>query len=136
MLARPVRLGVALLLTLAVSACAGRGGIPREPFSDVPVPASFIPYSDQWVLIRTPQATAARLIYMTELNAEGALTAARELLVANGWSAGLLNRGTTPDGYKLVVVELGKAADTIRLTVREGANATHVELAVARVIPR
>ena len=124
---------LSLGLTLALGGCAGRGGIPREPFPDVPVPASFIPYSDQWVRIRSDQADVARLIYMTELDVEGAAVAVRDLLLKNGWTPVLTNRATTPDGYKVTVVDFKKDTDTIRATTREGANATHVELSVARL---
>lgn len=125
-----------LALALALTACAGRGGIPREPFPDVPVPASFIPYSDQWVRIRSDQADVARLIYMSELDVEGAAAAVRELLLKNGWTLVLTNRTKTPDGYKVTIMDFGKEADTIRLTSREGVNATHVELSVARLTRR
>ncbi len=125
-----------LALALALTACAGRGGIPREPFPDVPVPASFIPYSDQWVRIRSAQADVARLIYMSELDVEGAGAAVRELLLKNGWTLVLTNRTKTPDGYKVTIMDFGKEADTIRLTAREGVNATHVELSVARMTRR
>jgi hypothetical protein len=125
-----------LALALALTACAGRGGIPREPFPDVPVPASFIPYSDQWVRIRSNQADVARLIYMSELDVEGAAAAARDLLLAKDWALLLTNRTKTPDGYKVTIMDFGKEADTIRLTTREGVNATHVELSVARLTRR
>ncbi|MBI2153710.1 MAG: hypothetical protein HYU24_08390 [Candidatus Rokubacteria bacterium] len=133
MLDRRHRALLPLALTLALSACAGRGGIPREPFPDVPVPASFIPYSDQWVRIRSEQADVARLIYMTQLDVEGAAAALRDLLLKNGWALLLTNRTRTSDGYKVTILDFGKEADTVRATAREGASATHVELSVARV---
>ncbi|MEK7363596.1 MAG: hypothetical protein AAB016_06440 [candidate division NC10 bacterium] len=136
MLDRRCQVLLPLALALALTACAGRGGIPREPFPDVPVPASFIPYSDQWVRIRSNQADVARLIYMSELDVEGAAGAVRELLVKNGWTLLLTNRTKTPDGYKVTIMDFGKEADTIRLTTREGVNATHVELSVARLTRR
>ena len=136
MLDRRCQVLLPLALALALTACAGRGGIPREPFPDVPVPASFIPYSAQWVRIRSAQADVARLIYMTELDVEGAGAAVRELLLKNGWTLVLTNRTKTPDGYKVTIMDFGKEADTIRLTAREGANATHVELSVARMTRR
>ena len=136
MLDRRCRVLLPLALALALTACAGRGGIPREPFADVPVPASFIPYSDQWVRIRSAQADVARLIYMSELDVEGAAGAVRELLLKNGWTLVLTNRTKTPDGYKVTIMDFGKEADTIRLTAREGVNATHVELSVARMTRR
>ena len=136
MLDRRCQVLLPLALALALTACAGRGGIPREPFGDVPVPASFIPYSDQWVRIRSAQADVARLIYMSELDVEGAGAAVRELLLKNGWTLVLTNRTKTPDGYKVTIMDFGKEADTIRLTAREGANATHVELSVARMTRR
>ena len=123
-------------LALALTACAGRGGIPREPFPDVPVPASFIPYSDQWVRIRSAQADVARLIYMSELDVEGSAAAVRDLLLKDGWTLLLTNRTRTPDGYKATIMDFGKGADTIRLTTREGVYATHVELSVARLTRR
>ncbi len=136
MLDRRRRIVLPLVLALALSACAGRGGIPREPFPDVPVPASFIPYSDQWVRIRSDQTDVARLIYMSELDVEGAAAAAHDLLVKNGWAILLTNRTRTADGYKVTVMDFGKEADTIRLTTREGVNATHVEFSVARITRR
>ncbi|MBI3030645.1 MAG: hypothetical protein HYY64_14150 [Candidatus Rokubacteria bacterium] len=136
MLDRRPRVLLPLALALALTACAGRGGIPREPFGDVPVPASFIPYSDQWVRIRSDRADVARLVYMTELDVEGAAAAARDLLLAKDWTLLLTNRTKTPDGYKATIMDFGKAADTIRLTAREGVNATHVELSVARLTRR
>lgn len=136
MLDRRCRVLLPLALALALTACAGRGGIPREPFPDVPVPASFIPYSDQWVRIRSNQADVARLIYMSELDVEGAAAAVRELLVKNGWTLVLTNRTRTPDGYKVTIMDFGKEADTIRLITREGVHATHVELSVARITRR
>ncbi|KRT75087.1 MAG: hypothetical protein XU13_C0005G0040 [Candidatus Rokubacteria bacterium CSP1-6] len=136
MLDRRCQVLLPLSLALALTACAGRGGIPREPFPDVPVPASFIPYSDQWVRIRSAQADVARLIYMSELDVEGAAAAARDLLLAKDWALLLTNRTKTPDGYKVTIMDFGKEADTIRLTAREGVNATHVELSVARMTRR
>lgn len=125
-----------LALALALTACASRGGIPREPFPDVPVPPSFIPYSGDWVRIRSEQADVARLIYMTQLDVESAAAAVRELLLQNGWTLLLTNRTKTPDGYKVTVLDFGKGSDTIRAKAREGASATHVDLAVARVTRR
>lgn len=136
MLHRRTRVLLALLLALALTACAGRGGIPREPYPDIPVPDSFLPYSDQWVRISTRQTDVSRLIYMTPLDVEGAASAVRDLMVKNGWKVLLTNRTKTPDGYKVTVVDFGKEADTVRVTAREGANATHVELSVARVTRR
>jgi hypothetical protein len=130
------RVVLPLVLALALTACAGRGGIPREPFPDVPVPASFIPYSDQWVRIRSAQADVARLIYMSELDVEGTAAAVRDLLVKDGWTLLLTNRTRTPDGYRVTIMDFGKQADTVRLTTREGVNATHVELSVARITRR
>ncbi len=136
MLDRRCQVLLPLALALALTACAGRGGIPREPFGDVPIPASFIPYSDQWVRIRSAQADVARLVYMSELDVERAAAAARDLLLAKDWVLLLTNRAKTPDGYKVTIMDFGKEADTIRLTAREGVNATHVELSVARMTRR
>lgn len=130
------RIVLPLALALALTACAGRGGIPREPFPDVPVPASFIPYSDQWVRIRSAQADVARLIYMSELDVEGTAAAVRDLLLKDGWTLLLTNRTRTPDGYRVNIMDFGKQADTIRLTTREDVYATHVELSVARITRR
>jgi hypothetical protein len=136
MLVQAARVTLLLLLTLALAACAGRGGIPRAPFADIPIPPSFIPYSEQWVRIRSQQVDAARMVYMTELDVEGAAAAVRELLLQHEWSHLLTNRARTPDGYPMVVLDFGKAEDTIRATVQAAAYATRVEMTVARIAPR
>lgn len=134
--ARGAGWGLVLVLTLGLSACAGRGGIPREPFADIPIPDTFKPYSEEWVRIRTDRADAARLVYMTELDVEAAAVAVGDLLARNDWKLLLTNRTATSDGYRMTVLDFAKGQDTIRATVREGAYATHVELAVARLLRR
>lgn len=126
------RLSVVFLL-LTLSACASTGGIPREPFPDIPVPASFIPYSDQWVRIQTPQVIAAKLVYMTELPPDSALAAVREELVRHGWTPKEPSRFVNPQGFNGVTLEFVKGTDSCRATVIAGPHATHVELAVARL---
>ena len=124
----------ALLLVFTLAACASTGGIPREPFGDITVPASFLPYSDQWVLTRTAQATAAKLVYMTSLSPDAALSAVREELVRHGWTPKEATRFVNPEGFTGVSLEFVKGTDSCRVTVIEGPNATHVDLAVARLI--
>ena len=75
---------ILLFLVFTLVGCASTGGLPREPFADIRVPASFVPYSDQWTLIRTPQVTAAKLVYLTSLSPDAALSAVRTYLIALG----------------------------------------------------
>ena len=125
-----------LFLVLTLAACVSTGGIPREPFADITVPASFLPYSDQWVLTRTAQATAAKLVYMTSLSPDSALAVVREELVRHGWTPKETTRFVNPQGFSGITVEFVKGTDSCRATVIEGPNATHVDLAVARFISR
>lgn len=127
---------ILLLLIFTLVGCASTGGIPREPFADIRVPASFIPYSDQWTLIRTPQVTAAKLVYMTPLPTESALAAMREELVRQGWTPKEASRFVNPQGFSGFIQEFVKGTDNCRATVIEGPHGTHVDLAVARLHPQ
>lgn len=122
-----------LFLVAWLAGCASTGGIRREPFADVKVPDSFIPYSDRWVFIQTPQATAARLVYMTSLSLESAFTTMRDELVKSGWTPGESSRFVNSQGFRGISLDFTKGPDGCRATAIEGPNATHVELAVARL---
>ena len=52
---RPMsRVVLSLIVLLVLASCAGTGGIPRNPFRDITVPDSFLPYSDRWLFIKSP----------------------------------------------------------------------------------
>ncbi len=79
---RPIVMGIALWL----GACAPIAvPIQLQPFPDVPVPAEWTPYSDDWAIIRTQKVTAARLIYFTTNSVDTTLATARRLLANAGW---------------------------------------------------
>lgn len=128
------RLLLPLILTLA--ACASTGGIPRDPFADITVPASFIPYSDQWVLIQTPQIHSAKLVYMTTLSPDSALAALRVELVRHGWTPKETTRFVNPQGHGGLALEFVKGTDSCHVTIIAGPYATHVDLRVARLISK
>jgi hypothetical protein len=107
--------------------------MPLQPFPDVPVPAEWEPYSDDWVMIRTPKVTAARLIYFTPSNVETTLTDARRLLTNAGWREMRSERFVNAEKFNGVWVEFSKGDDICRLTVIEGTGATHVDYTLARV---
>lgn len=109
--------------------------MPIQPFPDVPVPAEWIPYSDDWVMIRSPKVTAARLIYFTPSNVETTLATARRLLVGAGWTEARSERFVNAEKFNGVWAEFSKGDDICRLTVIEGAGATHVDYTLARVNP-
>ena len=125
-------MGIALWL----GACAPISvPMPIQPFPDVPVPAQWIPYSDAWAMIRTPKVTAARLIYFTQTGVEGTLADARRLLANAGWTESRSERFVNAERFPGVWAEFLKGEDICRLTVIEGAGATHVEYTLARVTP-
>ena len=131
---RPVsRVVLWLIVLLVLASCAGTGGIPRNPFADITVPDSFLPYSDRWLFIKSPTVTAAKLVYMTQLDMDGAVAAVRAALVKDGWRPQGVNHSVSGDGFKMVSLDFVKGEDTCRATVIEGAGATHVDLAVARL---
>jgi hypothetical protein len=119
---------------LLLAACT-TGGVPREPFGDVPVPAEWTPYSREWLMIRTPGAVAARLVYFTESKVEPALEQARALLLRSGWTEKGSERFVNPQGFNGVHADFAKDEDTCRVTVIEGAQATHVDYSLARRDP-
>lgn len=129
------RLRSALILLPVLAACATTGGIPHEPFDDIKVPDSFIAYSDQWTLIRTPRVTAAKLVYMTSLPLDSALAAVREELVRRGWSPKEATRFVNPQGFDGVSLEFVKGTDSCHATAIQGPYGTHVDLRVARLNP-
>ena len=130
---RVVHLALSLVVLLALGSCAGTGGIPRNPFRDITVPETFSPYSDQWLFIKSPTVTAAKLVYMTQLDMETAATAVRAALMKDGWVPQAVNRAASRDGFRMVSMDFTKGRDSCRATVIEGAHATHVDLAVARL---
>lgn len=120
---------------LLLSACASTGGLPREPFADIPVPPEWRPYSREWVMIRTPQVTAAKLVYVTGAAPEAALAGARALLLQHGWKEAGSQRFVNPERFNGVWADFAKGEDICRVTVIEGAHATHAEYTVARRNP-
>lgn len=131
---RPISRGVlSVVVLLVLVSCAGTGGIPRNPFADITVPEAFLPYSDRWLFIKSPTVTAAKLVYMTQLDMDGAVAAVRAALAEDGWRPQGVSHSVSGDGFKMVALDFAKGEDTCRATVIEGANATHVDLAVARL---
>ena len=128
----PIVWGIALWL----GACAPIVvPIQLQPFPDVPVPAEWIPYSDDWAIIRTQKVTAARLIYFTKDGVEATLVTARRLLANAGWQEARSERFVNAEKFPGVWAEFFKGDDLCRLTVIEGAGATHVDYTLARVNP-
>lgn len=123
-------------MALWLAACAPIvAPMPLQPFPDVPVPAEWTPYSEDWAIIRTPKVTAARLIYFTMGNVETTLASGRQLLARAGWSELRSEPFVNAEKFPGVWAEFGKGDDFCRFTVIEGSGATHVEYTVARVNP-
>lgn len=128
----PIVMGIALSL----GACSPIAvPIQLQPFPDVPVPAEWTPYSNDWVIIRTPKVTAARLIYFTTSNVETTLAHARRLLATAGWQETRSERFVNAEKFPGIWAEFVKDDDLCRLTVIEGSGATHVDYTLARVNP-
>lgn len=123
------------LRALWAAALLGAGcalGLPAEQFGDLPVPPVWRPYSREWVLIQTPQVTAAKLIWYAETDVDTTLAQARELLTRNGWTEVRSERFVNPEKFPGVWAEFAKGEDVCRVTVIEGPAATHVDYTVAR----
>jgi len=128
----PIVMGIALSL----GACSPIAvPIQLQPFPDVPVPAEWTPYSDDWAIIRTEKVTAARLIYFTTSSVETTLATARRLLANAGWQEARAERFVNAEKFPGVWAEFFKGEDLCRLTVIEGAGATHVDYTLARINP-
>ncbi len=137
---RILRPRVVLLLSVlatALSACAvveDRGGLSRQPFDDVPVPESFLPFSNDWAMIRSRGVVAARLVYMTELGLE----AAADQLTASLTGAGWVPAAVEPierAGYTGRALSFGKGQDTCRAEVMPSGRTTRVDMMIGRVVP-
>jgi hypothetical protein len=107
--------------------------MPRQPFEDIPVPRAWVPYSRDSVITETPAATTAKLIYFAQTSVEAALEQARQLLIENGWTETKSERFVNPEKFPGVWAQFSKGGDACRVTVIEGAHATHVDYTVARV---
>ncbi len=107
--------------------------MPRQPFDDIPVPREWVAYSRESVIIQTPKATAAKLIYFTETKVDATLEHARQLLTRAGWTETRSERFVNPEKFPGVWADFAKGGDTCRVTVIEGADATHVDYTVARL---
>ncbi|PYM04096.1 MAG: hypothetical protein DMD82_15420 [Candidatus Rokuibacteriota bacterium] len=122
------------LVVVVVSSCAvygTTGGIPRQPFADIPVPPTFIPFSNDWALIRSSRVTAARLVYQTALPAEGAEKALETSLKDNGW----VLQGTEAierAGFKGSALSFAKGPDTCRAEIVPSTTTTRVDLIIGR----
>jgi hypothetical protein len=131
---RPAAIVVGAVLWL--QACASVvNPMPFQPFPDLPTPAEWTPYSDDWAIIRSPKVTAARLIYFTMGSLETTLADGRRLLARAGWSEKQSERFVNAENFPGVWAEFGKGDDLCRLTIIEGKGATHVEYTVARINP-
>ncbi len=118
-----------------MSACASGVTVARQPFNDIPVPAEWVPYSRESVIIQTPRVTAAKLIYFAESKVDLTLAQARQLLTQMGWTETRSERFVNPEKFPGVWADFAKGDDICRVTVIEGSYATHVDYTVARVNP-
>lgn len=117
---------------LVLGACASTGGLPRQPFTDVPVAEQWQPYSRDWVVIETPGVTAAKLVYFTKTDVDATLSEVRRLMPGSGWRERATERFVNPEGFRGQWADYAKGDDICRVTVIEGASATHVDLTLAR----
>ena len=125
----------ALLIAAAllVSGCAAAVTVRRQPFNDIPIPAQWVPYSRESVIVQTPAVTAAKLIYFAASKVDLTLEHARQLLTQMGWTETKSERFVNPEKFPGVWADFAKGDDHCRVTVIEGAYATHVDYTVARV---
>lgn len=107
--------------------------MPVQPFNDIPIPVQWTPYSRDWVMIRTPKVTAAKMIYFAETKVDVTLEHARALLRQTGWTEGRSERFVNPEKFPGIWAEFHKDQDVCRVTVIEGVVATHVDYTVARL---
>jgi hypothetical protein len=125
---------LAIGIALGLGACAPVAvPMPIQPFPDVPVPAQWTPHSRDWAMIRTQRVTAARLIYVTATSVEATVEEARRLLAGAGWTESRSERFVSAEKFPGVWADFLKGDDICRVTVIEGAGATHVDYTIARV---
>lgn len=122
-----------LFLAFGLTACASTGGLAVQPFNDIPIPVQWTPYSRDWVMIRTPKVTAAKMIYFAETKVDVTLDHARQLLLKTGWTEARSERFVNPEKFPGIWAEFTKGEDVCRVTVIEGMVATHIDYTVARL---
>jgi hypothetical protein len=124
-----------LASAIALTACAPAVTVPRQPWDDLPVPREWVSYSRDSAIVRTPQATTAKLIYFSETSVDATLERARSLLTDAGWTETKSERFVNPEKFPGVWADFMKGRDLCRVTVIQGSSATHVDYTVARVNP-
>jgi hypothetical protein len=118
---------------LLLAACAALGGLPAQPWDDIPVAPRWTPYSREWMMIQTPRLTTAKFIYFSEAKVDPTLAEARRFFVEAGWKETASERFVNPEKFPGVWADFVKGDDSCRVTVIEGVHATHVDYTVARV---
>jgi hypothetical protein len=131
-IARTARLTLSALLLAGCTIVNPTGGIPRQPFDDLPVPESFLPTSSEWAVIRAKGVTAARLVYMTKEPVEPTAQELRKLLTGAGWTFDRVEP-TERDGFKGQALLFSKRGDTCRAEIVPISATTRVDLIVGRV---
>jgi hypothetical protein len=123
-------------LSLVAAACSTTGGLPRQPFADIPAPPSWRPYTQNWAMISTPRITAARLVYASDEGMESTLASARQGMLGGGWSQKGTERFVSAQGFDGVWADFAKGEDTCRVTVTEARYGSQVDVTTARVPTR
>jgi hypothetical protein len=133
--------GRLLLLAVCIpvlAACAiarPTGSVPAEPFEDIRLPPSFLPFSGDWALIELRGVTAARLVYQTGLPVERAAVELETALTDRGW----LLKAIEPisrAGFDGQSILFAKGPDTCRAEVVASSTTTRVDLSVGRIEKR
>jgi hypothetical protein len=121
-------------IVLVAGACFPTGGLPRIPFADIPVPADATPYTNDWVYIDSPTATAAKLIYLGPPGVEEVAAVFKSQMIRSGWKEEKTTvvRRPVPEPPQ-TVMEFAKGADTCRVTLEATSAGTHIEMTIARV---
>jgi len=122
-----------IAVALVLSACAVAQSVPREPWEDIRVPPRWVAYSRDSVIVQTADATTAKLVYFAETSVDQTLADARQLLTQAGWTESKSERFVNSEKFPGVWAEFLKGEDLCRVTVIQGAQATHVDYTVARV---
>jgi hypothetical protein len=132
------RLSLLALVGVVLSACAvarPTGGVPEEPFADIRVPATFMPFSGEWALIQSGGVTAARLVYQTELPVERAAVELETALTDRGWILKAIEP-VSRAGFEGQSLLFAKGSDSCRAEVVASSTTTRVDLSVGRVDKR
>ena len=123
---------IAVPIMVSATACATAPSRPiHTEFEDVPVPKGLVYQPSKSLIIESPNAKAARLVYRGRIASDTLRLATRANLEANGWRH--VSTSTNADRWTVQVYE--KAGNSLQVAIYEGLWFTYAVFGASQTLP-